>query len=352
MKPRLQTKYTPKTYPLTHQCPQTQTSNHVTSPPPYQCLTPLVDSAQTGCCGSKDHIDEAASLYNQAGKAFKISQKWEEAAKAFTESATLYTEASMKMECCDAFKEAGHCYKELAECGDESPTKIASYKMEAINVLESAAEMCMDAQRYTPAANLWQEVSTIHESRISLLEKDSNEWKQAIEASIAGYKKSSELFGMDNQVNIATKMKLKEAMILSEHLNAYPRAIKIFEDVGRDYSENSNLKYNAKNYFFMAGLCHLANCLYTKETYLDVSSAVEKYQDLDPSFDTQRECKFFIDAVAALEELDVTLFETNLDEYKRIKDLDKWQSVLLDRILVMVKALPDSAAADDVDLNM
>ena len=45
--------------------------------------------------------------------------------------------------------------------------------MEAINVLESAAEMCMDAQRFTPAANLWQELSTLHETRIALLEKDN-----------------------------------------------------------------------------------------------------------------------------------------------------------------------------------
>ena len=49
--------------------------------------------------------------------------------------------------------------------------------------------MCMDAGRYTPAANLWQELAALHESRIPLLEHETADWKKAVEAATAGFKK-------------------------------------------------------------------------------------------------------------------------------------------------------------------
>ena len=48
----------------------------------------------------------------------------------------------------------------------------------------------------------------------------------------------------------------------------------------------------------------------------------------------------------------MTKFEADVDGYKRIKEIDMWQSIMLDRISEMVQKLPDAAAADDVDLNM
>jgi alpha-soluble NSF attachment protein len=50
---------------------------------------------------------------------------------------------------------------------------------------------------------------------------------------------------------------------------------------------NKLLKYGVKGHLLTAGMCHLC-----KADVVSITNALEKYQDLDPTFSGTRECKF------------------------------------------------------------
>ena len=49
--------------------------------------------------------------------------------------------------------------------------------------------------------------------------------------------------------------------------------------------DNSLLRYSAKDHFFRAALCHL--CV----DFLNAQIAIQKYQEMFPTFSDSRECK-------------------------------------------------------------
>lgn len=69
-------------------------------------------------------------------------------------------------------------------------------------------------------------------------------------------------------------------------LEKYEKAIEIYEQVASSCVDSSLLKYSAKEYFFRATLCHLAIDV------LNATHALNKYDDMYPSFADSREYKF------------------------------------------------------------
>ena len=59
-------------------------------------------------------------------------------------------------------------------------------------------------------------------------------------------------------------------------LEAYPRAIKIFEDIAKACMESATMQYSAKDYFFMASLCHLTEACDKKEPMQDTKAAMTR----------------------------------------------------------------------------
>jgi len=117
----------------------------------------------------------------------------------------------------------------------------------------------------------------------------------------------------------------------------------IFEDIARQSVDSNLLKYSAKGYLLNAGICHLARG--RKE---DISNAVERYKDIDMSFDASRECKLLEDLAAAMENGDSDAFTTAVSEFDSLTRLDPWKTSLL---LAAKKLVQKGAEAEEEDLT-
>ncbi len=69
--------------------------------------------------------------------------------------------------------------------------------------------------------------------------------------------------------------------------------------------------------------------------------ALNKYEDMDPTFSNQREYKFLKELIEAIESSDVDSFTNAVIEYDAITKLDQWKTTLL---LRAKKALKDETS--------
>jgi hypothetical protein len=67
----------------------------------------------------------------------------------------------------------------------------------------------------------------------------------------------------------------------------YVKAVEIFEAVALASLSNNLLKYSVKSYLLNAGLCQLC-----RNDPVALSNALDRYQEMDPTFIDTRECKF------------------------------------------------------------
>lgn len=68
---------------------------------------------------------------------------------------------------------------------------------------------------------------------------------------------AADLYYNDNRVAARNKCRLEMARVHSAMEN-YQEALQIYEELGYNALESRLLKYSADEYFFRAGLCHLA----------------------------------------------------------------------------------------------
>jgi len=201
------------------------------------------------------------------------------------------------------------------------------------------------------------QVAAIHEKRILLLLPDTPEFRPVVEATIEAWKKAGDLKAQESAVIDAQKNKVSEGRNLAIHLEAYPRAIKIFEDLGKACTESETLKYSAKGYFFSAVLCHIAESCDKKEPLQDAVAAMAKYTEMDRSFDDEPGCRgekevtFLKKAIAAVEENeeqplpDIDALEAAYEGLVASKQLDLWQRDLYKRMLALTKTNKEAIAA-------
>ena len=83
----------------------------------------------------------------------------------------------------------------------------------------------------------------------------------------------------------ANNCKLKVAE-LSATLERYPLAVEVYEEVAKASMDNNLLKFSVKGYLLNAGVCRLCS-----QDAIGVKNALERYEDVDPSFGDSRECK-------------------------------------------------------------
>ncbi|CAE6076435.1 unnamed protein product [Arabidopsis arenosa] len=107
----------------------------------------------------------------------------------------------------------------------------------------------------------------------------------------------------------------------------YEKAIKIYEDMARHSLNNKLLKYGVKCHLLTAGMCHLC-----KADVVSITNALEKYQDLDPTFSGTRECKFLADLASAIDEEDIAKFTDVSKEFDSVTPLDAWKTTMLLRV--------------------
>jgi len=261
-------------------------------------------AAKRSWFGGTGNKEDAAELFQSAGKNYKVAHKFERAAQSFIKSAEMHRILSNKLDECNCFVEAGNCYKQ------------ANNAAEAIKALTMAAEMCMDANRLSAAAKHWRDIGEIHEKEYDF------------ELAIRALNQAADFFKLDNQNSNATQCLLKVAAHSAQHCNNYATGIKIFETVGKEAVQNNLLKYSAKKYFFHAGLCRLAS----EANLQDSQATIESYRDYDVTFHKQREYNFLIGACESIANGDADDFTRKITDFDSISQLDAWTTSICLRI--------------------
>uniref|UniRef100_A0A8C1GD29 Beta-soluble NSF attachment protein-like n=2 Tax=Cyprinus carpio TaxID=7962 RepID=A0A8C1GD29_CYPCA len=192
--------------------------------------------------------------------------------------------------------------------------KMAKNWSEAINCLNAAIDIYTDMGRFTIAAKHHMTIAEIYESELVDIEK-----------AIAHYEQAADYYKGEESNSSANKCLLKVGSY-SAQLEQYPKAIEIFEQVATSTMDNPLLKYNAKEYFWKAALCHFI------VDELNAKLAIEKYEGMFPAFSDSRECKLLKKLLEAHEEQNNEAFTEAVKEFDSISRLDQWQTTMLLRI--------------------
>ncbi|KAG6506774.1 hypothetical protein ZIOFF_032103 [Zingiber officinale] len=112
----------------------------------------------------------------------------------------------------------------------------------------------------------------------------------------------------------------------------YPKAIEIYEAIAKHSINNNLLKYSVKGILLNAGICQLC-----KGDVVAITNALERYQEIDPTFSGSRECKLLSALADSMDEEDVGKFTEALHEYDSMTRLDAWKTTLLLRVKNAIK---------------
>lgn len=255
--------------------------------------------------GSK--YEDAADLFDKAGNCFKLAKSWDKAGAVYVKLANCHLKLDSKHEAANAYADAAHCYKK-------------SNIKEAVSCLEQAVNLFLDIGRLNMSARYYKEIAELYEQ------------EQNLDQAINYYEKAADLFQSEDVTTTANQCKQKVAQF-SAQIEKYPRAIEIFEEIARHSVNNNLLKYGVRGHLLNAGICQLC-----KGDVVAINNALERYQELDPTFSGTRECKLLVDLAAAIDEEDVAKFTDAVKEYDSMTQLDAWRTTLLLRVKETLKA--------------
>ncbi|KAJ4841579.1 hypothetical protein Tsubulata_031086 [Turnera subulata] len=255
--------------------------------------------------GSK--YEDAAELFSQSANQFKLAKSWERAGSAFVKLSNCHLKLDSQHEAATAYADAAKCYKKTSSKG-------------AISCLERAMDIFLDLGRYSQAAKYCKEIGELYEQ------------DQDHEKAIMYFERAADYFETQDATSLANQCKLKVAE-LSAQLEQYQKAIAIYEEIAR-YSLGVNLlKYGVRGHLLNAGLCQLC-----RGDVVAITNALERYEDLDPTFSRTREYKFLSDLAAAYDEEDVPKFTAIVKEFDSFIKLDSWKVTVLLRVKNDLKA--------------
>jgi len=256
--------------------------------------------------GSSTKYEDAAEWYTKGANLYKMAKKWEQAGGAFVKAAECNLKAQSKHEAATNYINAGNCFKK---------TNVT----DAVNCFRTAIELYTDDGRFSVAAKHQKEVAELFEGEMDY------------ENAITNYQTAAEYYEGENSTSAANQCLLKVAQY-SAQLEKYDKAVEIYEQVARNSLDNNLLKWSVKDYFLKAIICHLC-----QQDVVSAKRALEKYQDMDVTFSSQRECKFLTDVTAAFESYDVEAFTQAVVEFDSISKLDQWKTTMLLRAKNLIK---------------
>lgn len=251
--------------------------------------------------GGNSKVEEAAELYVRAANTFKMAKKWAAAGNAFCQSAGLQLKLGSRHEAATNFVDAGNCFKKA------DPN-------EAIKCREKAIEIYTDMGRFTIAAKHHVSIAEIYESELMDIDK-----------TVVHYEQAADYYRGEESTSSANKCLLKVAEHAARQ-ERYDKAIEIYEKVAQSCMDNQLLRYNAKDYFFRAAICHM--CLEAQAAGI----AVQKFEEMFPTFSDSRECKLVKSLIAAVDDSNVDAYTDAVKEYDSISRLDQWYTTMLLRI--------------------
>ncbi|KAB1214107.1 Alpha-soluble NSF attachment protein [Morella rubra] len=254
-----------------------------------------------GLFGSK--YEDAADLFDKAANSFKLAKSYvksegmefgddsggDKAGSTYVKLANCHLKLESKHEAAQAYVDAAHCYKKTSA-------------NEAISCLELA------------------EIAELYET------------EQNIEQAIVYFEKAADFFQNEEVTTSANQCKQKVAQFAAQ-LEQYQKSIEIYEEIARQSLNNNLLKYGVKGHLLNAGICQLC-----KADAVAINNALERYQELDPTFSGTREYRFIADIAAAVDEEDVVKFTDVVKEFDSMTPLDSWKTTLLLRVKEKLKA--------------
>jgi alpha-soluble NSF attachment protein len=251
-------------------------------------------------------FEDAAELFAKAANHYKIAKNWQRACDAYSKAAEANLKAQSKHEAATNYINAANCIKK------DNPD-------EAIRLFHLAVDLLTDEGRFSIAAKHQKEIAEIYESEMKY------------DKSMEEYQKAGDLYEGEGSTSSANSCFLKVAQFAAQ-LEQYDKAIQIFEKVAKASVDNNLLKWSVKEYLLKAGLCYLAKDI------VAAHNALEKFQDLDYSFSSQRECKFLQDLLNACDNMDVDGFTQAVADFDNIIKLDPWKTTILLRIKNKLKS--------------
>lgn len=258
-----------------------------------------------GLFGSK--YEDAAELYEKSANSFKLAKSWDRAGSVFIKLSNCHVKCNSKHEAASAYANAANCYKKTSN-------------KDAISCLDQAVNIFLDIGRHNMAAKYCKEIGDLYE-----LERN-------IEKATVYFERAAELFEHAEATTSANQCKQKVAEF-SAQLEQYPKAIEIYEEIARQSMNNNLLKYGVRGHLLNAGLCQLC-----RGDVVAITNALERYQDLDPTFSRTREYKFLADVAVTVDEEDIAKFTGVVKEYDSITSLDPWKTTLLLRVKDSLKS--------------
>lgn len=119
----------------------------------------------------------------------------------------------------------------------------------------------------------------------------------------AAYEEAAGWYESDNAEALANKLWLKTADLVALEGKDYYKAIEIYEKVARTSISNNLMRWSVKEYLLKAGICQLCT-----GDQVGVNTALDRYRELDPSFQQQREHALLVDLAAAVQDGDQEAF--------------------------------------------
>ncbi|XP_064984048.1 alpha-soluble NSF attachment protein-like [Musa acuminata AAA Group] len=258
-----------------------------------------------GIFGSK--YDDAAELFDKAANCFKLAKNWDRAGTVYIKLANCHLKLDSKHEAASAYVDAANCYKKISV-------------QDASQSLSQAVKLFLEIGRLNMAARYCKELGEL------------NEQEQNLEKAMDYFEQAADLFQSEEVTTSANQCKQKVAQFAAQ-LEQYPKAIEIYEAIARHSINNTLLKYGVKGFLLNAGICQLC-----KNDVVAVTNALERYQELDPTFSGTREYKLLADLADSMDEGDVVKFTNALQEYDSMTRLDPWKTTLLLRVKNAIKA--------------
>jgi len=263
--------------------------------------------------GGGTKYEDAAEMYIKGANLYKVAKKWEQAGGAFIKAAECQLKMQSKHEAATNYINASNCFKK-------------SNINDAGNAIRIAVELFVDEGRFSIAAK--------HQKELAELYEQESDFPNAID----NYQIAADYYEGEGQTSAANGCLLKVAQF-SAQLEKYDKAIEIYEKIGKASLDNNLLKFSVKDYFLKAGLCHLCT-----QDIVSSKRALEKYQEMDVGFASQRECKFLQEIITAYENYDAEAFTQAVVEFDSVIKLDQWKTTILLRIKNTIKNEDNSLA--------
>ncbi|PLW10685.1 hypothetical protein PCANC_01321 [Puccinia coronata f. sp. avenae] len=249
--------------------------------------------------GSTSKIEEARELYISAANQFKVEKKWKDSGDAFCKAA----ECSLKLGEKD---DAGNDFWSAAKSYNKSNPELG------IACLRRTVEILIEKGRFRQAADRQKDIGRI-------FQQDAGDLQGALDAFL----QAAEWYAQEDAHATANGC-YKDAADIAAQLEQYPVAIENFEIVAQNSLSSPLTRYNVKEYFFKAGLCHLCT-----GDVVSTKRAIEKYAELDPGFVQQREYKFLLAIVDAYDAGNQEEFTNQVAEFDSMMKLDSWKTAIL-----------------------